>query len=529
MIIAVTLVLVAIYSRVRLLSVPLERDEGGFAYIAQQMLQGIPPFESGYSMKLMGIHAAYSLFMALFGQSPTAIHFGLLLGNLGSIVLLYYLARQFLPAEGAALTSGVFALLSVSQDFLGVFAHATHFVMLFVLAGLVAFLVWREKGNTFFLLMSGIFMGTAIIMKQNGLFFCPLVLLMFFVECRQRKASLRFFVGKSVVCIVGIIFPYAVILLYVTGNGLFAQFWFWTIEYALDYSSDKTIAESLQHLARAINIVTKTTLPLWIAGITGAFVFLDKGTIIRDKWVLILFIVVSCLAITPGGHFYLHYFVLLLPALSLLIGVAFIGIAKLAGRFISTEVAMWGVLGIIVACSLTVIFKSKSYMFYLSPPEVSRQVYGDNPFAVASSEIAGYIKANSVPGDKIAVLGSEPQIYFYSARQSATKFLFMYPLSEEQPTAEAMQKEMFDKIVTTVPKFIIISLQYTSWLAGPDKIIELLAPMRTFLDDNYTPVGVVDILPTGDVSFSWGKDTEELAPLTTMPIFILQKTDEQSS
>jgi len=66
----VALVLVIICAaviRIRLLSIPLERDEGEYAYIAQQMLKGVPPYESAYSMKLPGIYAVYALFLAIFG------------------------------------------------------------------------------------------------------------------------------------------------------------------------------------------------------------------------------------------------------------------------------------------------------------------------------------------------------------------------------------------------------------------------------------------------------------------------------
>ena len=37
-------VLLVVLCRLRLLSMPMERDEGEYAYVAQQMLHGIPPF-----------------------------------------------------------------------------------------------------------------------------------------------------------------------------------------------------------------------------------------------------------------------------------------------------------------------------------------------------------------------------------------------------------------------------------------------------------------------------------------------------
>src|SRR5215469_13837236 len=73
----VVLVLIAII-RLRLLEFPLERDEGEYAYTGQLMLQGIPPYQLVYNMKFPGTYAAYAVIMALFGQTPAGIHFGIL-------------------------------------------------------------------------------------------------------------------------------------------------------------------------------------------------------------------------------------------------------------------------------------------------------------------------------------------------------------------------------------------------------------------------------------------------------------------
>jgi hypothetical protein len=45
--------------RIRLLPVPLERDEGEFAYAGQLILEGIPPYQLACNVKLPGIYAAY--------------------------------------------------------------------------------------------------------------------------------------------------------------------------------------------------------------------------------------------------------------------------------------------------------------------------------------------------------------------------------------------------------------------------------------------------------------------------------------
>src|SRR5438445_8114102 len=82
--------------RVRLREMPLERDEGEYAYAGQLILQGIPPYKEVYNMKLPGTYAAYAVIMAILGQSPSAIHLGLALVNAGSIVFMFLLGRQLL-------------------------------------------------------------------------------------------------------------------------------------------------------------------------------------------------------------------------------------------------------------------------------------------------------------------------------------------------------------------------------------------------------------------------------------------------
>src|SRR5712671_405845 len=82
--------------RVRLRDMPLERDEGEYAYAGQLMLHGVAPYKEAYNMKLPGTYAAYAVLMAVFGRSPSGIHLGLALVNAASIFLVFLLGRRLL-------------------------------------------------------------------------------------------------------------------------------------------------------------------------------------------------------------------------------------------------------------------------------------------------------------------------------------------------------------------------------------------------------------------------------------------------
>src|SRR3954452_8239929 len=79
----------AAFVRIRLLEMPLERDEGEYAYAGQLMLQGIPPYKLAYNMKLPGTYAAYAVIMAAFGETTRGVHVGLIVVNSLTTILLY--------------------------------------------------------------------------------------------------------------------------------------------------------------------------------------------------------------------------------------------------------------------------------------------------------------------------------------------------------------------------------------------------------------------------------------------------------
>ena len=98
-----TVVTVAAAIRLRLLDVPLDRDEGEYAYFGQLLLAGVPPYALAYNLKLPGIYGVYALILAVFGQTPAGIRTGLILTTSATTVATYLLgARLAGSAVGVA-------------------------------------------------------------------------------------------------------------------------------------------------------------------------------------------------------------------------------------------------------------------------------------------------------------------------------------------------------------------------------------------------------------------------------------------
>jgi hypothetical protein len=168
--VASLLVILAVVTaiRIRLLDLPLERDEGEYAYAGQLLLQGVPPYQYAYTMKWPGTHVAYALIMALFGQTTAGIHMGLILINLATAALVFLLTRRVCGDAAGVVAAGTYALLSISPPTLGLAAHATHFVMLPSLAGVLLVQNLDDRASLARVFGAGLLLGLAALMKQSG-------------------------------------------------------------------------------------------------------------------------------------------------------------------------------------------------------------------------------------------------------------------------------------------------------------------------------------------------------------------------
>src|SRR5262249_13190422 len=134
-------VLAAGVIRLRLIDVPLDRDEGEDAYFGQLLLNGIPPYAGAYNLKLPGIYDVYPLILALFGQTTAGSRARLLLTASATTVATYLRGVCLAGPVAGVGAAATYAALSLNPKVLGIAAYAEHFALLPVVAG--ALVLWR--------------------------------------------------------------------------------------------------------------------------------------------------------------------------------------------------------------------------------------------------------------------------------------------------------------------------------------------------------------------------------------------------
>jgi hypothetical protein len=484
--------------RVRLLGIPLERDEGEYAYAGQLLLQGIPPYKLAYSMKFPGTYVAYAITMFLFGQTITAIHLGLLLVNGATSVLIFFVGKRLVNSTVGIAAAANYALLSLSPSVLGLAAHATHFVVLPVLGGAFLLLNQQNRSGVGRLFLSGLLMGLGLLMKQPALFFDLFGAIYLFVSDVRAGLVLRKAILRNLVFVGGAVTPLIITFLGLCYAGVFPKFWFWTIHYAQQYGTLVSISEAPKIFVQSAKGAIGPNWPLWVVAGAGLLTCSLNWSTRKSTGFLVGFFISSMLALCSGFYFRSHYFILLLPAVALFAGVAINNISSVLRRHMAA-VRFFPLL-LLALCTAFLVFAQRDLFFLLSPIEASHTIYAGNPFP-ETIKVAEYVRDHTAPSDTIAVGGSEPQIYFYSHRHSATGYIYAYPLMEPQIYARQMQREMIHEIESAEPKYLISVTIYTSWLHSPRSENLIFDWAQRYIADNYIPVGFVNIIAPDRVEY----------------------------
>lgn len=454
--------------RAPLVGMPLERDEGEFAYGGQLLLAGEVPYQSLYAMKWPGIYVSYAGIEWLFGQTAEAIHIGLLIVTSWNIAWMYLLGRRLLGPWGGITTAAAMLALGLSPAVEPTSAQAEHFVLCFALPGIFLLAgTWNSPRWSSWLL-AGLCLSLAALMKQHGGFFGLVGFVGLAAALLRETEDRPRWWRCAVAYLAGLCGPIALTALALAAVGAFDEFWFWTIDYASVY------ALHVNDLPKATGLwgaLWKQFVPIWPIAIVALCAW-DACARDRSRLLMAAFLVASALAVLPAREYRAHYFLLFWPVVALAFGFGVQWLAEQAqwrlsvesvedlprppGRPRKSELLVALLAFSAVAISL---YRSADFLLSKSYVELSRTFYGFDPFTEMPA-IAEYLARDSAPDDRIAIFGSMPQLFFLSQRRSATGHMYLFPLLEAHDYAPQMQQSMIAEIESARPKYLVAVQDY---------------------------------------------------------------------
>lgn len=518
-------------ARIHLLSFPFERDEGEYALMGRLILDGHAPYTIAYNMKFPGTYYMYALIMGIFGKSISGVHLGLTFIVLSSIIFMFYIAKNFISKIGAIISAFTFGIVGTSWTLLAQAAHATHFVTFFALLG-IASIFWiynSKRDNVTKYFISGIFFSLAFLCKQSGLFFVFLGFTMIITKEFKPKLLIPL-IKKISVYLLGFLIPILIMFCYFYFFSDFEKFWFWTVEYLQKYGNQIPVSDAPGMFKFGLSEITANYssvgyTAIWIVALIGIpFIFINNKTSRQNKIIIGSFLLFSFLTIIPGFYFRNHYFITLLPVIALLVGVFFEFFNNIfIYRLKFPNLLFISLLAFILLISQG-INANKDYLFKTEPRKSCKLIYGTNPF-VESIIIADFLKRNSTKDDKIAILGSEPQIYFYADRYPATGYVYTYGLVENHTYSLSMQKEMIKEIENNNPKYMLFVNVKLSWLVRPNSEKHIFYWADQYIKEKYKLIALIDVNPNRSSSLIIGEQLINYKPQSQNTIFIYERTN----
>lgn len=525
-ILLVAVILLVALIRSKFLLIPFERDEGGYSYYGKMLLAGKVPYKDFYEQKLPGIFYFYAAIIAIFGSSVSDLHTGFIVVNIITILALYFSAKMLFSPITGLITAVTFAIVSITPSLSGFTVQSEHGLALFASIGLLFYVLSRNNNKWYWYLLMGLALGTGFMVKTTGLFMMfwgGLILILDFLTSKEKVFKLLFKQVFFYVFGAAIVIGLLILSVYVRGS--YNEFVFWVFSINKYYANRITFEEGMKYFGYSRDAIVANYKFFWMQSIAAFFLLFLRSIDLRTKLFILSIGFFSFVAIVPGYYFYGHYWIQILPGMAILSGFTYYAVTKtLKDRFkLTSPTIKYSYLAIFGILVLTHLNKNRSYYFNPNYELIMRQVYGNNPFP-ESMEIANYLNKLLKPGDQIAVVGSEPEIYIYTNTQAPTQHVFFSTIVAGIPEHKKLQREFSSEIEKAKPKYFLFYRHNVSLLVQANVDQYVFEWANKYLTENYRVIGVVD-MPDGQLrsTYAFGEEAQTFQPKGQNVIYVFER------
>jgi hypothetical protein len=479
-----SVILLIILSRLPLLwESYFHADEALFALSAKVWMQGGIPYVHWFETKPLGVYCFYAFASWLSRSLPDinmlSVHLfyflwtGLTAWGIGSITS--RLGPQTTTKKQmitAGWLSAIFFILFSSFWDPSITSVSIEVVLLLPLVLSIAILpsdaesqkIWRS-------FLSGVFASAAFLCKQQAGIMFPIILIYFGFILWRSSSGWRFskVVAHSASFLLGLIPLSALMIGYLIHAGSWDGFYYWNILYNSIYINQGNTAGDLftKILTQVLRHIASTAL-LWFLAVD--LLLINRR--MRSKhssyeWLVWVWLVLSIIPVCVGKRFEDHYFLFMIPALSILSAYALT-------QWSPERLHRWRT-ALLVALILP-SFGSVVTRIFAVP--LTRKFGGEDMNVYRP--YGEYLREKTKPGDRILVWGCAPAVYLFADRPPASRFHRTDILAGRLAGIDIPDNQDVDVLKYQVPE---------AW--------------EMFFDDmkQFPPVYIMDTGPTGHHDF----------------------------
>jgi hypothetical protein len=511
------------YVRSNFFLIPFERDEGIYAYFGKLILEGKIPYKDFYEIKLPGIFYAYALIVKVFGYSVYKLHFGFTIVNLLNIIILFFIGKKILgPFYGLAI-GVVFSILSLNPGLCGFTIQSEHLVVFFISAGILALIYANDLKKQFYYLLSGLLFALAVSIKSHAVFMCFFGLLMIIVNNYSNEKAIisRILLKNILYYLIGGFIIIILISLSILLNNSYKEFSLHVLHIGGTYEASVSFEFGWQNFTNSLSRILENHKVFWYLSMFSVFTIFSNQFTIKEKIFCIQIMLLSFLMILPGFYFYGHYYILILPAVSILSGISLkffkLYFEKKIEKFASIFVSIT-----FIILSYSHVSSLNSYYFQPDYFKILRSTYGINPFPEAM-EIGKWLNTKLKNEDKITLIGSEPQLYVYTNKNSISRHAYFTAVVIDFPEHKIWQREFTSDIKTNKPRFIIYFNNPLSLLIQKNTDKYIFKWVADYIKQNYKVAGLVEMVSPNESRYIFGEKVNKYNTPNKNLIYIYER------
>ncbi|MBI5058160.1 glycosyltransferase family 39 protein [candidate division KSB1 bacterium] len=426
--------------RLAFLHEPFERDEGAYAYVAQEVLRGSIPYKDVIEIKPPAVYYLYAAGMSIFGETTEGVRIFTACFSLLTVLAVFLVAR-YLAGNGAGLVAALlYGLLSSAPFLQGSSSNTEVFMVLPLVLGtyyLLRAIDGRDRKHIF---LCGVLYAVAMLVKTVAIPFIALAVIYTICLPKSDNAFRELMLDLSALA-AGPAILASITLMYFFLNGALDDFLYWNVTVARKYSSSNIGGPSF---ITTSNRLLPEFLPVLVAAVP-TFLLLLKERKRKDSLIAMTLPAALIGVVLPGKNFP-HYFIQLVPPLAILAGI---GMARLFGA----RRRMFHICAAILAVMLSIsVYRQYKYYLVYTPYQVSMQKYGTT--FVESLYVARYLYDRTLPSDYIFQWGFEMELYFLTGRRSPVPFISSILVGWSKDPAAAIHR-MVQGINEKKPKYIV--------------------------------------------------------------------------
>ena len=337
------------------------------------------------------------------------------------------------------------------------------------------------------LVAAGFLSGLAVMTKQTSVFCLPafslaLAYLQYSKHHRNTIQQRRFWTEQTAL-LTGFIGAIAAVFAPFAVSGAGGNFIECVFIYSFGYVDNVPLATKALGLLFSPVWLVLVAGPWFVLSIIGVYCMLKRRESF-DSCFAVVWLGAAAMGIIAAGRFYTHYYVLLLPAMALLIpaGLAVVDEQGRKSRNASAVVAM------LMALSLLFPATSAGSIYLRGTADARHEAkYSYNYYSeweTHSRSLAAYLQARTAPGDYIYNLGFQSEVYFYADRRSPTRFVFDQPFQVNKD----FEEEAIADLSRNKPAYVFDTAIYEK----PGKLENYYSrPIHDWVAENYDYVGKI--------------------------------------